>query len=128
LTQAWTMLRAVSTPAAYGHFAMPRSFYFLTCAMAVGYFAVTAGHLLLLSWIARYRAAISERVEPGAGRWSMSLANSPTLIIGALFDFFTTRLWWWLAPALSVLAFWVGLVIETKRTVIAVTPFIYTLF
>jgi len=50
------------------------------------------------------------------------------LIIGALFDFFTGRLWWWFAPALSVLVFLVGLVIYTREAVIAVTPFIYTLF
>jgi len=128
LKQAWTMLSAIFTPAAYRHFAMPRSFYFLTCALAVGYFAVTAVHSLLLFWIARYRAGIGERVESAASRRPMSLAKNPTLIIGALFDYSTARLWWWLAPALSVLAFWVGLVIETKRSVIAVTPFIYTLF
>jgi Family of unknown function (DUF5989) len=45
-----------------------------------------------------------------------------------LFDFFTERLWWWLAPALTILAFWVVLVIHTRRAVIAVTPFMYTLF
>jgi len=128
LTQAWTMLRAVFTPAAYWHFAMPHSFYILTFTMAVGYFVVTAGHSLLLSWRARYREAMSERREPAAGKWPVTVANNFTLIIGGLFDFFTARLWWCLAPALSILAFWVGLVIDTKRTVIAVTPFIYTLF
>ena len=128
LTQAWTMLRAVFTPAAYGHFAMPRSFYILTSTIAVGYFVVTAGHSLLLSWRARYREAMSERRELAEGKWPVTVANNFTLIIGALFDFFTGRLWWWLAPALSILVFWVGLVIHTKRTAIAVTPFIYTLF
>jgi hypothetical protein len=127
LTQAWTMLTAVFTPAAYGRFAMPRSFYVLTFTMAVGYFVVTAGHSLLPSWGARYREAISERREPAEGKWPVPVANF-TLIIGALFDFFTGRLWWWFAPALSILAFWVGLVIHTRRAVIAVTPFMYTLF
>jgi alginate O-acetyltransferase complex protein AlgI len=119
LTQAWTMLSAVFTPSAYGHFAMPRNFYTLTSTIAVGYFVVTAGHALLLSWRARYREAMSER---GA------LAADFTLIIGALCDFSTKRLWWWLAPALSILALLVGLVMHTQRTVIAVTPFMYTLF
>jgi alginate O-acetyltransferase complex protein AlgI len=127
LSQAWTMLRAVFTPAAYGHFAMPLSFYVLTSAIAVGYFVVTAGHSLLLSCRARYREAISERREPIEGVWSVAVANL-TLIIGALFDFVTGKLWWWFAPALSVLAFWVGLVVYTRGGVIAVTPFIYTLF
>ena len=128
LTQAWTMLSAVFTPTAYGRFAMPRSFYILTSAMAVGYFVVTAGHSLLLSWRARYTEAMGLRGEFAEGRWPVSVANNFTLIIGALFDFFTERLWWWLAPALSIVAFWVGLVIHTERTAIAVTPFIYTLF
>jgi alginate O-acetyltransferase complex protein AlgI len=127
LTQAWNMLSVVFTPAAYGRFAMPRSFYILTSTIAMGYFVVTAGHSFLLSWRARYREAISERREPAEGVWPVAVANF-TLIIGALFDFFTEKLWWWLAPALCILTFWVGLVIETKRTAIAVTPFIYTLF
>jgi alginate O-acetyltransferase complex protein AlgI len=127
LTQAWTMLRAVFTAAAYGHFAMPRSFYMLTSTIAVGYFVVTAGHSLLLSWRARYSEAISERREFAEGKWPVTVANF-TLIIGALFDFFTERLWWWLAPALTLLAFWVVLVIHTRRAVFAVTPFMYTLF
>jgi len=127
LTQAWTMLRAVFTPAAYRHFAMPHNFYMLTSTIAVGYFIVTAGNALLLSWRARYSEAMSERREPAEGKWPVPIANFP-LIIGALFDFFTERLWWWLAPALSILALLVGLVIHTRRAVIAVTPFMYTLF
>jgi alginate O-acetyltransferase complex protein AlgI len=128
LTQAWTMLRAVFTPAAYGRFAMPGNFYILTSTIAVGYFVVTAGHALLLSWRARYREAMSERREPAAGKWPVTVGNNFTLIIGAVFDFFTERLWWWLAPGLSILAFLVVLVIHTQRSVIAVTPFTYTLF
>ena len=62
-----------------------------------------------------------------SGQWLVTVANF-TLIIGALFDFFTERLWWWLAPALFILAVFVGLVIHTHSAVIAVTPFIYTLF
>ena len=127
LSQAWTMLRAVFTPAAYSDFAMPRSFYVLTSTITVGYFVVTAGHSLLLSWRARYREAISERREPVHGVWPVAVANF-ALVIGALFDFVTGRLWWWFAPALSVLAFWVGLVFYTRGAVVAVTPFIYTLF
>ncbi len=127
LTQAWTMLRAVVTPAAYGNFAMPRSIYVLTLAMAVGYFAVTAGHSLLLSWRARYREAMSERKEPIGGKWPVPVSNF-ALMMGGLFEFFSGRLWWWFAPALSVLALLVGLVMYTRDAVIAVTPFIYTLF
>ena len=128
LTQAWTMLRAVFTPAAYERFALPPNFYILTSTIVVGYFVVTAGSSLLLSWRAPYRETVGEYRELTAGRWPARLADNLKLIIAALFNFFAERLWWWLAPALSVLAFWIVLVIHTKRTAIAVTPFIYTLF
>jgi alginate O-acetyltransferase complex protein AlgI len=127
LTQAWTMLKTVFTPAAYGHFAMPRSFYLLTAVSAVGYFAIVAGHSLLCSWRARYIKTMSERRESVEGKWPIPLSNF-TLMIGGLFNFFTGRLWWWFAPALSVLVILVGLVMYTREAVIAVTPFIYTLF
>jgi alginate O-acetyltransferase complex protein AlgI len=127
LTQAWIMLGAIFTPAAYGHFAMPRSFYLVTSAIAVGYFVVTAGHSWLLSWRARYSEAISERRKLAEGEGPVTVANFP-LIIGASINFFAKRLWWLLAPALTILAFWVVLVIHTRRAVIAVTPFMYTLF
>jgi len=127
LTQAWTMLSAVITPAAYGHFAMPRSFYLLVSTAAVGYFVATTGHSLLLSWRARYRKAVSERREPTEGQWPAPVTNF-TMLIGAILDFFTERLWWWFAPAVSIVAFFAGLVIYTREAVIAVTPFIYTLF
>ena len=127
LTQAWTMLSAVFTPAAYGRFAMPRTFYMLMSTMAIGYFVVTAGHALLLSWRARYREAMREGRESAEGKWPVTVTNFP-LMIGALFDFFTGRLWWWLAPALSIVALLVGLVMYTRNAVIAVTPFMYALF
>lgn len=121
------MLGTAMTPAAYGHFAMPRSFYALTFASAIGYFFVAAGHSLLRSWRTRYREALSEPRTPMASAGPVPAADV-TLIIGALFDFFSQRLWWWFAPALSVLALLVGLVMYTREAVIAVTPFIYTLF
>ena len=127
LTQAWAMLRAMFTPAAYGHFAMPRHFYMLMSIMVVGYFIVIAGHALLLSWRARYSESMSEHREPAKGQRPVGVADF-TMRIGALCDFFTERLWWWLAPALTIFAFWVGLAMYTQRAVIAVTPFMYTLF
>src|SRR5207244_7824314 len=75
LTQVWTMLRAVFTPAAYGRFAMPRNFYILTSTIAVGYFVVTAGHSLLLCWTARYSEAMSTRREPAVGLWPIAVAH-----------------------------------------------------
>lgn len=127
LTQAWAMLKVVVTPAAYGHFAMPRSFYLFTSIVVVGYFVVIAGSALLNSWRARYREAMSERSTLTAGALPVPLATVP-LIIGAMFDFFAGRLWWWFAPVLSIVSILVGVSIYTKDAAIAVTPFIYTLF
>jgi alginate O-acetyltransferase complex protein AlgI len=127
LPQAWTMVRAVLTPAAYRHFAMPRHFYVLTCTMAVGYFVVTAGYALLRSWSARSREALSAQREPVAGQGPVAVADVP-VVIGTLVNCFTERLWWWLAPVLTLVAFWVVFVMHTRRAVIAVTPFMYTLF
>jgi alginate O-acetyltransferase complex protein AlgI len=126
LTQALSMLGSVFSPGAYRHFAMPRSFYVLTLAITIGYFVVTGGHSLLLSWRARYRMATGQRA-PFEGRWRANVADV-RLMTGALVDFFAARLWWWFAPALSVLAIWIALAIATQKSVITVTPFIYTLF
>jgi alginate O-acetyltransferase complex protein AlgI len=127
LTEALSMFRAVFSPDAYRHFAMPRSFYIVTCAVTIGYFVFTAGHSLLLSWGARYGQAIREPTQPVGAFWQVRLTNC-TLIIGALFDFFRARLWWWFAPALSILAVFAGLAIYNHRADVAVTPFIYTVF
>ena len=127
LSEAGAMLRAIITPAAYGRFAMPHNFYALTSITAIGYFVVVAGHTLLLSWRARYQELIHKRREPAELSWAPTGLNA-TLVAGALLDFCSRTLWWWLGPGISILAFWIGLVIYTKRTAIAVTPFIYTLF
>jgi len=127
LAQAWTMLGAVVTPAAYGRLAMPHKFYLMTSGFAVGYFVVIAGQSLLLSWRERFRDAIR---EPGKteGVPALTTVDNFTLAAGGLLDFLSARLWWWLAPAVSILVFWVGLVFHTKSTVITVSPFIYALF
>jgi alginate O-acetyltransferase complex protein AlgI len=127
LTQAWSMLKTVLTPADYTRYAMPRDFYILTSTVAVGYFAFTAGHSLLLSWRAAYCEAISQ--EPLQASWPITtVANDFRLLVGASVHFLSHTLWWWLAPALCVFAFWVGLAIHTQSSVIAVTPFVYALF
>src|SRR5215471_9158996 len=128
LTQAWSMFKAVLTPAAYGRYAMPRDFYILAPTVAVAYFVFTAGRSLLLSWKAAYCAAISEPREPMQTSWPITVANNFRLLVGASVHFLGTTLWWWLAPAVCVFVFWVGLAIHTQSSVIAVTPFVYALF
>jgi hypothetical protein len=127
LTHAMSMIGAVVSPRAYREFDMPRTFYLLIPVVALAYFIVTAVQFLLRSWRDRYLTAISEPTPP-AGDLSPASAPSFTVMMGGLVDFFAARLWWWLAPALSLVALFVGLVIYGQNTVIAVTPFIYTLF
>jgi alginate O-acetyltransferase complex protein AlgI len=126
LTHALSMVGAVVSPSAYRLFAMPRTFYLLIPAAALAYFIVTAGQLLLRSWRARYRAALSEPTP--SGDLSPAGVRTFTVMMGALAEFFAATLWWWLAPTLSIVALFIGLVIYGQNTVIAVTPFIYTLF
>ena len=62
------------------------------------------------------------------GGFSRVNLTNLTLIIGALFEFLSLRLWWWFAPAVSILAVFVAVAIYTQRAAISVTPFIYTVF
>jgi len=128
LTQAWYMFKAVLTPADYARFAMPRSFYILISTIAIAYFAWTAGHSVLLSWRAAYNKALTEPEEALQPALPTRLASAFKFAAGASVDFLSVKLWWWLAPALCVIAFWVTLVIRTQSSAIAVTPFVYALF
>jgi alginate O-acetyltransferase complex protein AlgI len=114
LGQAGSMLRAVFSPASYGHFAMPLNFYVLTMTIAAGYFVVTAGHSLSTSLRARYNEAVHPSQLPE--------------VAGGLMDFIAAKLWWWLAPALVSLALFVALAMYTQSAAIRTTPFIYALF
>ena len=125
LSEAVSMCSTAFSPGAYRHFAMPRSFYILTPALVIGYFALEAGQSLLLSWRLRYRQALSERTLAAQ---ALSPAGNFALIMGASVDFFGARLWWWFAPVVSILMVFAGLAMYKQSAVIAVTPFIYTLF
>jgi len=126
LTQALSMFGSVVSPAAYRHFALPRNFYLLTVAIAVGYFGVTAAQSLLLSWRARYREAMSTS-GPVESSWRVTVSDGP-LVVGAFADFIAATLWWWFAPAVVSLTAVAALAIYKVNAVITVTPFIYTLF
>ena len=124
LTEALAMLGSVVSPGAYLRFAMPHSFYLLTAAIAVSYFVFAAGRSLLLSWRTRYTETLGRSTQSELGSRPADL----TLTTGGLVDFFAVRLWWWFAPAVLILTVFAGLAIYKQRAVIAVTPFIYTLF
>jgi alginate O-acetyltransferase complex protein AlgI len=127
LTSASMMLRSVLSPAAYRHFALPRSFYILMLVVAVGYFVISSAHAFLSAWVVRYRGQESPRMERTAPFRLASTATF-TFIMGAAADFIATRLWWWFAPVLTILIGLGGLAVYQQRAVVTVTPFIYTLF
>jgi alginate O-acetyltransferase complex protein AlgI len=127
LSEALSMCGAAFSPSAYRHFAMPRDFYILTSAIVVGYFAFEWGRSSFLSWRLRQRQAMTEVAWRAESLSPVSL-KSLAVIMGALVDFFGARLWWWFAPAVSILVVFTGLALYKQRAVIAVTPFIYTLF
>jgi alginate O-acetyltransferase complex protein AlgI len=126
LGEAVSMGRSALSPNAYRYFVMPREFYILTSAIIIGYFVSEAARALFLSWRLRYRQALSIGF-PAAGVSPLRL-GSVSLMMGALLDFLGSRLWWWLAPAVSILTLFAGLAISKQGAVISVSPFIYTLF
>jgi uncharacterized protein DUF5989 len=127
LSEAVSMCRSAFSPGAYRHFAMSGDFYLLTFATIVGYFVFEWGRSLFLSWRLRYRQATTEVARVTESLSPASLRTLPVML-GGLFDFFGARVWWWLAPAVSIVVVFMGLAIYQERAVIAVTPFIYTLF
>src|SRR5262245_10620133 len=98
LSEAVSMCRSAFSPSAYRYFAMPLDFYILTSAIVVGYFAFEWGRSLFLSWRLSYTRATTAPARSAASLSSVT-SKSLTLTMGALFDFFGARLWWWLAPA-----------------------------
>jgi alginate O-acetyltransferase complex protein AlgI len=127
LAQASAMIRVLLTPHDYARFELSRSFYALVVGAAISYFAATGGHALLRSWRARYRQSSAE-VWQGAAAVGPRVSSGVDVVVGGAVDFFATRLWWWLAPGLSVVALLASLAIIGRNAVITVTPFIYTLF
>jgi alginate O-acetyltransferase complex protein AlgI len=127
LSQAAAMLRVLVTPSAYRHFVLPRSFYALVVAVAAGYFANAALQPVLRSWRARYREAAGMLSWPSADAGVITV-DGAALSVGRVADFFATRLWWWMVPGLSILAVLAGVAMNSRNSVITLTPFIYTLF
>jgi alginate O-acetyltransferase complex protein AlgI len=126
LAQLGAMLTALVTPSAYRKLALPGTFYTLTSAMVLGYFAVAGAGLLLHSLRSTHQQASASSAAPADVRqlsWSNTLSA-----LGGVVDFLAARMWWWLAPAIVSLAALVALAISVQHAKIATTPFIYTLF
>ncbi|HVH28483.1 MAG TPA: DUF5989 family protein [Vicinamibacterales bacterium] len=110
LAQAIEMSRAVFAPGSYSDLSMPLTFYAVTSAIVMGYAMYHAGEALLARW---------------------RVANAPDglhAVAIELMDFVLARRWWWLAPAMVVVALFVGLAIGDLKPAAPATPFMYTLF
>jgi len=127
LSQAAAMIGILLSPREYGHVELSRSFYALIVAVAASYFAVAGIQPVLRSWRARYRDAAAE-LEWSAADARPIPVNRSAVGAGSVVEFFATRLWWWVAPGLTILALLAGLSMHNRNSVITVTPFIYTLF
>jgi len=128
LEQAWAMLSTLFRPHLYEEFALPRSFYVLVPAMAVAYLLCKQLEALLAGWRRRSREEVQSNGAPldsFAPSGSFARLN---LILSALFDFFSHRLWWWLTPAVVVVSVFVSLALFRQQSAIAVTPFMYMIF
>jgi len=128
LNQAWAMLRAVLTPSSYHQFALPMSFYILVPLTAVSYLLYKQVESFITAWSKRYSIKLQmsgQRLDSFAASGSLARIN---LIVAALFNFFSARLWWWLTPAVFVVSVFISLAILSQASEIAVTPFMYTIF
>jgi len=126
LHEAFLMFESVFSPSAYLHLAMPRSFYLLTSFVVIAYFMYEGLGTLLAHWRARYREERSD-VRQVIFRRRPVFSSAGVLAV-ELFEFFAHRMWWWLTPTIFVLMFFISLAMLDRSSVIAVTPFMYTIF
>ena len=126
LNTAFSMLKSVFSPSAYLHLAMPSSFYMLTAFVVIAYFSYEGLGTLLAHWRTRYSEELKD-VPPLVLRRRF-VESSTGVIAFELFEFFAHRMWWWLTPAIFVLTFFISLAMLDRSSVIAITPFMYTIF
>jgi alginate O-acetyltransferase complex protein AlgI len=123
VAQARRMLSALWAPGSYVAPALPSTFYLLTTATVIGYFA----YVMVGSTVPRWRA---RDAEWRAGE-NIDLAKQPAsmgVVALELINFAAARRWWWLAPVIIVIAVFGGLAIVDQPVVVPTTPFMYTLF
>jgi alginate O-acetyltransferase complex protein AlgI len=108
LTQAFDMLKAVFSPAAYSFYELPKNLYLLVAAAAIGYFAVVV--------IARLLTYIAERqeqkaiVSPHALGWNLLRQDR----------------WVWVTPLVIVLSLYAFVILHPEQS--KVSPMMYQLF
>jgi alginate O-acetyltransferase complex protein AlgI len=128
LNQAWSMLRAVLLPSSYLQFTLPKSFYILVPFMAVAYLLCILVESFLAAWRVRYRAKLQmsgDRLDSSATPGSLTRIN---LTLAALYNFSCEKIWWWLTPAVFVVAVFISLAAFNQGSAISITPFMYTIF
>jgi alginate O-acetyltransferase complex protein AlgI len=126
LNEALSMFSSVFSPSAYLHLIMPRSFYMLTSFVVVAYFTYEGLGTVLVHWRAHYREELGDVPQVILRR--RPVESSATVLVVELFEFFAHRMWWWLTPTIFVLTLFISLAMLNRSSVIAVTPFMYTIF
>jgi membrane glycosyltransferase len=105
---------------------MPRRFYMVTSFVVIAYFTYEGLGTILAHWRVRYREERSD-VPPAIFR-IRPVESSAGVLAVELFEFFAHRMWWWLTPTIFVLTLFISLAMLNRSSVIAVTPFMYTIF
>jgi alginate O-acetyltransferase complex protein AlgI len=108
--QALAMLKAIFTPRSYRHLNLDHSFYVMTLAAAVGYFAAIGADTLL----DRLSQSAHEREQTGPSLW-------PRLV-----GFMTDARWVWIAPVVIVLALYLNVIFQPGQA--ETGPVMYALF
>jgi hypothetical protein len=123
MTQAMSMWQVMLSPSAYGEFSMPVAFYGVVIVVAVGWAMYHSGEAQLSRLRAVYTDSRSaEAAAPGGRNGGLDLAAVEVV------EFCAARKWWWLAPAVLLMALFTGLAIRDLELAAPRTPFMYTLF
>jgi alginate O-acetyltransferase complex protein AlgI len=109
-SQAVAMLTAIAEPGSYFHFTLDPSFYVMTLAAAVGYFAVIGGGNLL------------DRVATWARDEQEPTSGGIALLLRMLAD----ERWVWITPLVLVLALYLSVIFQPGHA--ETGPVMYALF
>lgn len=114
IRQAFAMLRAIGSLGSYRHLTLDHSFYLMTFLAAAGYFGVIGGGVLL------------DRLGEAARSWARSAPSVLRTRLGNLLGALADERWVWIAPAVLVLALYLGVIFKPGQA--ETGPVMYALF
>lgn len=112
--QAFTMLRAISSPHSYSHFILDRSLYVMIFAAVAGYFAVIAGAALLDHLKAQARTQ-----DPLDAGWLYSRMANLLVVLA-------NERWVWITPVVLVSILYLSAIFQPGQS--ETGPVMYALF